>query len=90
MFYTFCSLWWQTKVDVEAQTLRSHCWQLPANLYILILCCHLPWYDLMHTWPQEEKLKGKTTIFIWYVIGQVMSKHFSNMATVRNIKSHLY
>lgn len=30
----------------------------------------------MHTWPQEERLKGEATIFIWYVVGQVMAKHF--------------
>lgn len=78
------------KAGVEAQTLHSHCWQLPVNIYILILCCHLPWYDLMHTWPQEGRLKGETTIFICYVIGQVTSEHFSNKADARNVKSHLY
>lgn len=72
----YCPLWWQKKVDVEAQIPPSHCWHLPANLYILTLCCHWPWYDLMHAWPQQERFEGEATIFIWYVIGQVMAKHF--------------
>lgn len=72
----YCSLWWQRKVDMEALTLPGHCWHLSANLYTLTLCCHLPWHDLMRTWPQEERLKREATIFIWYVVGQVMAKHF--------------
>lgn len=61
---------------MEALTLPGHCWHLSANLYTLTLCCHLPWHDLMRTWPQEERLKREATIFIWYVVGQVMAKHF--------------
>lgn len=70
-----CCLWWQRKVDVGTQTVPSHCQDLPTDLYILTLCCHLPWHDLMHSWLQEERLKGETTVFIWYVTGQVMAKH---------------
>lgn len=60
---------------METQILPCHCWHLSANLCILTLCYHLPWYDSMHIWPQEERVKGEATIFVWQVIGQVMGKH---------------
>lgn len=54
---------------METQTLPSHSWHLSANLYVFTLCYHLPWYDSMHIWPQEERVKGET------ILGQVMGKH---------------
>lgn len=53
----FCSLWWQKNIDIEGHPLCSDCWHLHRNLYVLTLCCHLTWYDLMYVLPQEERLK---------------------------------